>query len=77
MAEAFLKEETRAEDIILGSLGFGEEARIISIEKTAKGFCGKGSFADGESFEFENDGELDDLQRWALELLLNVKARPA
>ncbi len=72
MVEEFLREENRAEDIILGSLGFGEEARIISIEKTSSGFRGKGRFTDGEEFEFENDDALSELQLWALETLLRT-----
>jgi len=70
MADDFLNERTRAEDIILGSLGFGEDARIVTIEAAGTGFRGMGRFADGESFEFESEDELDDLQRWALGVLV-------
>lgn len=68
MVEDFLKEENRAEDILLGSLGFGEDASIVSLEVTAHGYRGVGRWADGETFEFESDDELDQLQRWALGL---------
>jgi len=59
----------RAEDIILGSLGFGEEARIISIERTEIGFAGRGTFDDGEEFDFESEDQLGTLELWALGIL--------
>lgn len=68
-----LSPETRAEDIILGSLGFGEEARIVSIERTPQGYRGMAVWADGEQFSFENDDELSDLDEWALEILVSPK----
>lgn len=64
-----LSPETRAEDILLGSLGYGEEARVVSIERTATGYRGVGMWPDGERFTFENDDELGELEIWALELL--------
>lgn len=64
-----LSPETRAEDILLGSLGYGEEARVVSIERTANGYRGIGKWPDGEQFTFENDDELGELEIWALELL--------
>ena len=57
-----LSPNVRAEDIILGSLGFGEEARVLSIERTPEGYKGIGRWADGEEFPFESDDELDELQ---------------
>jgi hypothetical protein len=69
----FLEEGQRAEDIILGSLGFGEDACIASIEATKEGYRGKGHYSDGEEFDFESDCELDDLDRWALSILLQIK----
>lgn len=68
-----LSPQVRAEDIILGSLGFGEEARVVSIERTPEGYRGIGRWADGEEFPFESDDELDDLQEWALGILLESK----
>ena len=68
-----LSPEVRAEDILLGSLGFGEEARIVSVERTADGYRGVGKWPDGEQFEFESDDELDELQRWALEFVLAAR----
>ena len=59
----------RAEDVILGSLGFGEDASITSIRKNAEGYEGKGQFSDGEEFTFQSD-DLDDLSQWALSILL-------
>jgi hypothetical protein len=70
MAEEFLSERIRAEDIILGSLGFGEDAKITSISATQSGFKGEGVFADGDSFVFENDEELTGIEAWALAVLL-------
>jgi hypothetical protein len=60
----------RAEDILLGSLGFGEDARVVSIERTSDGYQGVGKWADGEEFTFESDDELDELQQWALTVLV-------
>jgi hypothetical protein len=68
-----LSPQTRAEDILLGSLGFGEEAKIKSIEKTVIGYRGVGIWPDGEEFIFECEEELDSLQAWALAY---VTARP-
>ncbi len=68
-----LSPNVRAEDIILGSLGFGEEARVLSIERTPEGYKGIGRWTDGEEFPFESDDELDELQEWALAFLLESK----
>ena len=68
-----LSPQVRAEDIILGSLGFGEEARVVSIERTSDGYKGIGRWADGEEFPFESDDEMDELTEWALGLLLESK----
>lgn len=65
-----LSPEVRAEDILLGSLGYGEDARIVSVEQTPNGYRGIGTWPDGEQFSFESEDELDELQRWALEVLL-------
>ena len=70
MSDDFLDEKTRAEDILLGSIGFGEDARITHLERTEGGYQGQGVFQDGEEFEFESDGELDSLELWALGILL-------
>jgi len=64
-----LSPHARAEDILLGSLGFGEEAKIVTIEKIPEGYRGVGVWPDGEQFQFENDDELDELQLWALKVL--------
>jgi hypothetical protein len=65
-----LSPRVRAEDILLGSLGFGEDARVISIERTDSGYKGVGVWPDGEHFEFENEEELEDLDEWALTVLV-------
>jgi hypothetical protein len=61
-----LTEEMRAEDILLGSLGYGEGARIVKVHSTPEGYSGVGKFTDGEEFEFISDTPPDELQRWAL-----------
>lgn len=76
MKDDFLDERVRAEDILLGSLGFGEDAKISTIEVTPQGYRGTGTWLGGESFLFECDDELDELQKWALEIMLN-SLRPA
>jgi hypothetical protein len=72
--EPFLEERQRAEDILLGGLGFAEDARIVSIERgSAKdsrtGYRGLGVFSDGAQFPFECEDALDELQEWALTVL--------
>lgn len=65
-----LDERTRAEDILLGSLGFGEGATILSLERCGRGYAGRGRYSDGEEFEFSSDDELDQLQEWALLVII-------
>lgn len=69
VAQEKFSERDRAEDILLGSLGFGEDARIVTVSVTGAGYSGIGRFGDGEEFDFEYAEELDDLQRWALGVL--------
>ena len=70
MKDDFLSERNRAEDIILGSLGFGEEATIVSIALTTEGlYRGTGKWPDGEPFEFESDEQPGELESWALKIL--------
>ncbi len=73
MADDCLDERTRAEDILLGSLGYGEDAKIISIEKTPDGFKGLARYSDGEECTFKSEFELDELDSWALQVLLRQK----
>ncbi len=68
-----LSPQVRAEDIVLGSLGFGEEARVVCIERTPEGYKGIGRWSDGEEFPFESDDEIDELTEWALQILLKSK----
>ena len=65
-----LSPQTRAEDILLGSLGYGEEAKIIQVEKTTIGYRGVGAWPSGETFLFECEEELDSLQEWALAYII-------
>lgn len=67
--EEILDDRTRAEDILLGSLGFGEDARIRSVRRTPSGYAGTGVFSDGEEFTFDSAEGLDELQEWALGVL--------
>lgn len=77
MKEDFLSERNRAEDIILGSLGFGEEATVLSVSLTADGgYRGVGRWPDGETFEFESEDSPGELERWALSIL-GVKKVPS
>ena len=66
----YLSERVRAEDILLGALGFGEDAKITSIQKTDFGFSGVGQYRDGESFSFQNEEDMTPLEAWALSILL-------
>ena len=73
--ENFLEEHIRAEDILLGGLGFGEEASILEVHMKGEFFAGTGQWDDGEEFTFESDDEATDLEKWAVEVLSsqNVK----
>lgn len=77
MKEDYLSERNRAEDIILGSLGFGEEASIVSVTLTSQGYQGTGRWPDGEEFQFESDEEPGELERWALKVLAAVPKKSA
>jgi hypothetical protein len=68
-----LSPQVRAEDILLGSLGFREEARVVSIERTPEGYKGIGRWADGEEFNFESEDEMDELTEWALRIFLESR----
>ena len=71
MTEDVLDERCRAEDILLGGLGFGEDARIVSLKVREDGlFEGTGQFSDGETFTFEADDCPGELERWAIGILL-------
>ena len=67
--EDWLEEKIRAEDIILGSLGLGDDANLKWVKKTRDGFRGEAQWSDGEIFTFESDDEPTELEQWALELL--------
>ena len=68
-SDDFLSEHQRAEDILLGNLGYGEDAQIVTVQKSSSGYCGTGKWSDGELFEFESDTDLEDLEIWALTVL--------
>ena len=69
MKDDFLSERNRAEDILLGSLGIGEEANIVTVEITPQGYKGVARWNNGEEFSFESEDEVDELQQWALSIL--------
>ncbi|MCB0319532.1 MAG: hypothetical protein KDD60_01320 [Bdellovibrionales bacterium] len=69
--EAFLDQRVRAEDIILGGLGFGEGASIVQLNVAEEFFSGTGRWDDGEEFTFESDAPPTDLELWAIGILLN------
>jgi len=68
MKEDFLNELTRAEDIILGSVGIDGEAKIIDVELRSTGYAGVARWPDGETSPFAMEEELTDLEKWALEV---------
>lgn len=73
-----LDERTRAEDIILGSLGFGEEATIVALEASDGGFKGRGRWPDGQTFDFASEDELSALESWAISVLsLSLSSKAA
>ena len=73
MVEEFLKAENRAQDILLGSLGIGEEAVIVSLEAGPAGYKGIAKWPDGETFPFSSDEPPDELQQWAIAVLTAPK----
>lgn len=70
MDKFLLDQRRRAEDILLGSLGFAEGASILSLEKCGKRYKGTGTWDEGGTFVFESDDDLDQLQDWAIEIFL-------
>ena len=73
MADDFLDEKIRAEDIILGALGLDTEFKINSIESTSEGFKGIAKASDGEEIQICNEFPLDELEIWALNILTKGK----
>ena len=67
--EDFLEATIRAQDILLGALGYSEEATIVKIEATSSGYKGIGCWTDGEEFEFESTDSLSEIELWALSIL--------
>ena len=67
--ENCLDQKIRAEDILLGNLGFDTDAKIIEVRLAGPGYAGRAKFSDGEVIDFESTEELSDLERWALEIL--------
>lgn len=69
MSTEDFSELTRAEDIFLGALGFGEGARLSKIFLKDKAIELSGTFADGETFSAIFDEEVGALETWALDIL--------
>jgi len=70
MADDCLDELIRAEDIILGALGFDAGASLVKINQTSAGFAGIAKWPDGEEFAFESEDPLSELEQWALKILM-------
>ncbi len=64
-----LDPKARAADILLGGLGYGEDAQIVSVQRLTVGYKGIGRWPDGETFEFESEDPLSELEDWALNQL--------
>jgi hypothetical protein len=73
-AEEQLDELTRAEDILLGALGFDGDACIVSLEVVGDCYRGLGRWPDGEEFEFSSDWSPDDLEQWAIGVVMSKVA---
>lgn len=69
MAEDCLNERTRAEDVLLGSLGFDSDARIVEVRIEGSQFVGIAEWSDGDRFSFESEDELTELEIWAVGVL--------
>jgi hypothetical protein len=70
MAKDDLEDERiRAEDVLLGSHGFGEDARLVALSVSQAGYRGIGQWSDGSQFEFESDDLVSEIERWAVEVL--------
>jgi hypothetical protein len=68
-----LDEVSRAEDVILGSLGFGEDAKIIEFRRDGEVYRGIASWSDGEQFEFETAvTEMSELELWAVDTFMKA-----
>ena len=62
-------ELSRAEDILLGSMGYGEGAKLANVTIAGDQITLHGEFSDGEAFSADIDQELSDLEHWALNIL--------
>ena len=69
-ADDFLNELTRAQDILLGALGIDGDTEILALEICDEGYAGTARWPDGETCSFEADWEPDELERWALDIVL-------
>jgi len=68
--EKFLDDEAiRAEDVLLGTLGFDLGSRITSLKLTESGYQGHACWQEGDEFSFESQGPLSDLELWAVQVL--------
>lgn len=67
--EDFLAEHQRAEDILLGAIGFGEDATLISLRIEGSIIEGVVRFSDGDIIPFSYEESLSPLEEWALSVL--------
>lgn len=70
-----LDPRARAADILLGGLGYGEEAQIVSVKRLNVGYKGKGRWPDGSDFDFESEDAVSELEEWALSQLVQAGAK--
>ena len=62
----------RAEDIVLGSLGYGEDAKILSFSVDSDSYRGEAQWSDGEKFDFNSPiEEMNELEKWAVKILID------
>ena len=65
-----LSEISRAEDILLGALGFSDDAKLNKVSLTGDEITLHGIFhSDGEAFRVNYDCERGHLEDWAIAVL--------
>ena len=65
-----LSELSRAEDILLGALGYSDDAKLEEVHLTEHEITLHGIFlSDGEKFVVNYDCECGALEEWAIEIL--------
>lgn len=71
--EEELSDLSRAEDILLGAMGYSDDAKLEKVKILGEQIFLNGAFrSDGESFSVKFDCERGKLEDWALEILRKV-----